>query len=441
MAYLNYLYFLIIVYLYFKYIFGEGIVVKNPLREGNLVRMNGPETFWCLVFATSVLSISAEFGIDLAGIRMLIIEFLCIVGIWYSGSNHRIVWSIPFKLYMAYLVWMVIGCFYSPGPFYGIRTILKYIYPVLIGIFASSVVSDKLVFMKSALLSRAVAFVSAILVVSTIANYLLPGTIWYATALTINYIAMTVFSLALFFHTKQKTKNLILAVLFTLPCIIWVFRTSLVGTALALMIFFIFKYTWKAAPIVAGVIVLFILSVFYIPEVRNKMFFNGEDVTYEDFKEGHLSMDDVNSNSRFEMWDYCMDHYYDGHELTGSGTGAIQNMFYSGDMPLNKLLLSHNDYVQMICDNGIIGVVLFGLSFLGIIVHCFIVYNNKSRYPTSIRIAAITAGPSLGAMMLAMYTDNVLSYSLATLSVPLGFYGMMLGMISAYNKNPQTANV
>ena len=44
-------------------------------------------------------------------------------------------------------------------------------------------------------------------------------------------------------------------------------------------------------------------------------------------------------------------------------------------------------------------------------------------------ICAITAGASSAGILLTMYTDNVINYTMATLSYPCGFYGMMLGLI------------
>ena len=63
------------------------------------------------------------------------------------------------------------------------------------------------------------------------------------------------------------------------------------------------------------------------------------------------------------------------------------------------------------------------------IFHSFRVYQNKC-YGVVIRICAITAGSSAAGTVLTMYTDNVINYTMATLSYPCGFYGMMLGLIA-----------
>ena len=91
------------------------------------------------------------------------------------------------------------------------------------------------------------------------------------------------------------------------------------------------------------------------------------------------------------------------------------------------LQVPHNDYIQISCDNGLIGIVLYLLVIGSIITHCFIEYNKKNS--TTIKMCAIVAGSSIAGVALTMYTDNVVNYSMATLSYPFGFYGMMLGLI------------
>ena len=71
--------------------------------------------------------------------------------------------------------------------------------------------------------------------------------------------------------------------------------------------------------------------------------------------------------------------------------------------------------------------------FFALIFHCFIVFQNR-RYNTAIHICAIIAGSSAAGTLLTMYTDNVINYTMATLSYPCGFYGMMLGLIVGYKQ-------
>lgn len=425
MIYLNILYFLIISWYGYKFLTSDGKIVKSPLDKNEELYFSGPEMFWTLTFSTGLLAFSVPLAIDLMAVRLMVIMILCFMG--FSYAENKPVWSLPLKLYVVYLAWLVIGCFYTPNVGYGIRVILKYLYPLIIGLFASAVVRDVDVFLKPTLIARKIAFISfAVTFVPFVAWVLMSGVFWFVTARVINYISMVVFSLALYFFSGEK-KNLRWAIFFCLPCILWVFRTSIMGTTLALMVFSLYKYKLKALPAIGAVLVLFIIAVFAIPSVKEKMFYKSDEMNVEKLQSGQISMADIDSNGRFAMWDWVMDEYYYGHEIAGSGTGNLQRAFYTLDLPFGGLKVIHNDYIQILCDNGIIGVVLFGLAYLMVIVHCFIVYNSK-RYGPGVRMAALCAGPTLAGMMLAMYTDNVVNYSMATLSMPLGFYGMMLGM-------------
>ena len=84
--------------------------------------------------------------------------------------------------------------------------------------------------------------------------------------------------------------------------------------------------------------------------------------------------------------------------------------------------------------NGLIGLILFAGAFLSLLIHSFIVFQ-KRRYPWYIKVCAITAGASAAGILLTMYTDNVINYTMATISYPCAFYGMMLGLEKGYKKS------
>lgn len=399
-------------------------VMTNPLNRVQKMVMDGPEMFWVLTFSTGLLALSAPAGIDLMAIRLMVLEVFCLVGLFICKRSPQ--WSLAIIFYLIYIIWLVIGLSYTPALGYGFRVILKYLYPLLIMLFASAAVRDKEVFLKAGIGARTVALISIGVFFIPYVGRLFPGVFWYGTASAIHYISMCVFSLALFYYTREKKKNLLLCILFMLPCILWVFRTSIMGTTLALMTFFFFKYKLKSLPIIFSVFILFIVAVFAIPSVREKMFINRENVSIEQFQRGEITKDDINSNARFGMWEHLENRFYDGKELTGSGIGSVQNYMYS-NFVFGGLKVPHNDYVQILCDSGIIGVVLYLLVVLTVITHSFIVYQNNSD--VTIRMSAIIAGSSLAGVALTMYTDNVVNYSMTTLSYPFGFYGMMLGLI------------
>lgn len=423
---LNYLYFLIITLVGLKFLTMKQGVMTNPLNREQKMVMDGPEMFWVLTFSTGLLAFSAPAGLDLMAIRLMVLEVFCVVGLFICKRSPQ--WSPAVIFYVLYIVWLVVGLSYTSAPDYGFRVILKYLYPLLIMLLASAAVRDKEVFFKAGVGARMVALISVGVFFIPYVGRIVPGVFWYGTASAINYISMCVFSLALVYYTKEKKKNLLFCSLFMLPCFLWVLRTSIMGTTLALMTFFFFKYKLKSLPVIFLVFILFVLAVFTIPSVREKMFVNSENVSIEQFQRGEISKDDINSNARFGMWEHLESRFYEGKELMGSGVGSVQNYMYS-NFVFGGLKVPHNDYVQILCDSGIIGVVLYLLVVLTVIIHSFIVYQNNSDI--AIKMCAIVAGSSLAGMALTMYTDNVVNYSMATLSYPFGFYGMMLGLIKS----------
>lgn len=423
MSFLNYIYFLIITILGIKFLFTKQKIVTHPLNDKKKLLMDGPELFWILTFSTGLLGFSASGILDLTAIRMMMLEILCLIGLFTIRRLPQ--WNTITILYVIYMIWLIIGLSYTASLIYGLRVILKYSYPLLIMLFASAAVRHEEVFIKAGLGARIIALLSIGFSFIPLINYLVPGVFWYLTARSIHYIPMCIFSLALYFHGGKEKKDLLLCILFMIPCILWVFRTSIMGTTLALMFFFFYRYKLKSLPIIFGVFILFIVAVFTIPSVKEKMFKDGNNADIEQLKQGKISKDDINSNARFAMWESLQKRFFQSKELTGSGTGSIQNYMYS-NFVFGGLKVPHNDYIQISCDNGIIGVTLYLLIISGIVIHCFIEYN-KTNSP-SIKICAIVAGSSLAGMALTMYTDNVVNYSMATLAYPFGFYGMMLGL-------------
>lgn len=424
---LNYIYFIILTAIGYIWLTSKGGYMTNPLDRSQKMWLDGPERFWVLTFATGLVALSAPGALDLMAIRLLVLEVFCIVGLFLV--DRKPVWSFAIIIYTLFMAWMCIGLWNSPAPSYGIRVIMKYLYPLLVMLFASAAVRNTEVFLKAGLGARVVALISISVFFLPYVSKLFPGVFWYGTASAINYISMFILSLALYFYTDDKRKNILLCLVFMVPCILWVFRTSIMGTALAAMVFFFFKYKLKSLPVIFAVLLVFVFSIFYIPSIRDKMFTENSNVSISQLESGEITKDNINSNGRFAMWEWSLGRFYHGHELSGSGTGNLQETFYSLRHPFGSIRIVHNDYVQILCDNGLIGLILFGGSFLLLMLHCFITFNNNS-YHVGIKMCAIIAGSSAAGVLLTMYTDNVVNYTMATLSYPCGFYGMMLGMIA-----------
>ncbi|MCM1138982.1 MAG: O-antigen ligase family protein [Muribaculum sp.] len=424
MGILNFVYFLIITFYGYKFLTSDGKIVKSALNRDVELHYSGPELFWCLTFSTGLLAFSANVGVDLMAIRLLVLEIFCLIGL--SKVADKPIWSLPMKLYVVYLIWLLIGCFYGPSMMYGLRVILKYSYPLLLCLFASAVVRDADVFLKSSLFARTVGVISIIFSFVPLLPYLVPGVFWYGTARAINYISIMIFSLALFHFTsgKEKWKNLFYVALFILPCFIWVLRTSIMGSLVAIMAFYFIKYKLKSLPIIVGILILGVVAVFTIPSLKAKMF-HDDNVTIEQFQNGDIQENNINTNARESMWKYLETKFYTPHQIIGSGTGSVQNFMYNNYV-FGGLTVPHSDFVQMKCDNGLVALILYSSIAFLIFVHVFNTYWHAEN--ADLKLCAIIAGASIAGVFVTLYSDNAVNYSMATLSMPFGFYGMMLGL-------------
>ena len=428
MIWLNILYFLIISYYGYTFLRSEGRIVKSPFDKTQMIALTGPEMFWVLTFATGLLAFSAPLPIDLMALRLLVIMILCCIG--FGVVQNKPIWSLPLRLYVVYLIWLVIGLFYSPSISYGIRVILKYSYPLIFCLFASAAVDNLPTAMKASLAARWVGMISICFVFIPFIKPFIPGVFWYGTARAINYISMMTLSIALFFFTDQKKKNLFLSIFFLLPCFLWVLRTSIMGSGVAIMAFALIRWRVKSLPVIAFVFIMGVVAVFTIPSLKQKMFFdNNQNVTIEQFQEGKLSRKDIRTNAREAMWEDLENRFFKPHPLIGSGTGTVQNYMYN-HFVFGGLTVPHSDFIQMKCDNGLIGLVLYCAISILIFLHCFKIYWSTDD--NRLKLFAITAGASMLGVFATLYSDNSVNYSMATLAMPYGFYGMTLGLKRAF---------
>lgn len=424
MIILNIIYVLIITSIAIVYLNKRSKVIANPCSKRGRMLVEGTELFWILTFSTGLMAFSGDVGLDLMAIRLMILEVLCISAIVLS--HNRPIWTPSLNVYAIFICWMVIGLTYGLGGLYGVRVILKYLYPPIVALCASSIVRDYEVFLSAGKWARWVALASFVFAITHL-EFLIPGVFWYGTARAINYISIMVFSMALFFEGAKSSslRNLMYAVLFIIPCFYWVYRTSIMGSLVAIMAFSFIKWKIRSLPIIAGVLIAGVLAVFFIPSLNEKMFRKGSGVTLESFQEKGVTEDDIDNNGRQAMWEYFQERFYENSKLTGSGTGSVQQHFYSHFL-FGGLKVIHSDFVQQKCDNGLIGLVLYGLASVMIFFHCASTYWNAKD--PRLRVVAITAGASIVGVFVTHYSDNVVNYSMATLSMPWGFYGMMLGI-------------
>jgi len=405
------------------FLFNEGRMIHNPLIKKQDYFATGPQIFFILSIATGMCMLG-----EYNSTRLFIWIVFMAIGVFVAKGGMK--FSLALIFYILYILYLFASLFVTPDKWYGIRVIAKYLYPLLVLLFAAKVTDSEFVVFSGI---KYLLIMGLFIEISYI--FWLPwtswGVFWIVATFADHLSVLCVIALALFYATSKK-KYLYLLLFFFSYSVISAVRTGLIGITVSLIVFFIVKYKWKAMPVVVLVFVAAIFVVLYVPGVRDKMF--RKQMTAEEIVENreNLSMKDIDNSGRQAMWDWSLENYYQNNKIYGSGIGNLQMVFYSDENPFAHPVV-HNDYVQILCDTGLVGLSLFLLIAICLVVHTFFIYNNKQNNQ-AIRLCAIVAGSSLVGILATSYTDNAVNYSLATYFYPYAFYGMALGLMKKYNR-------
>lgn len=416
----------------FYYLFvGRYYKIKWPMKKRRWFLVDNSQMLFLFMMATAILSC----GSTLMANRLLLCIILCCLALWMV--KRPVTLSITVWLYAAYLLWLVIEIFYSPVKNYGFRVFLKYLYPFVIMLFASKIKVSVPFYQKTIQIILIVAIYGLcyflILGRIPILGRLLGSiTFWGPAILDFFPVAVTI--ALLYYSYSKQWKYLILVFALALPSILFTNRTGLLALSITIVIFSIVRYQLKSLPYVVLGVGLLVGTVLYNDAFREKMFVKqmSKEAVIENADQ--MTKKDIMDNGRYAMWEWSLGHYFVGKELKGSGLGVLQHAFYTLNHPFGRLKVVHNDYVQILCDTGIIGLVLYALTLLSLIIHSLILYFRSKKAPI-LRMAAIISGVSMAGMLSTLYTDNVVNYSMMTLSFPFALYGLTLSLNRKYHAN------
>ncbi len=430
---INIIVFLVLNAYFFIFIFRYSARVKDPLNSSRYMLVEGSEMFIILLFSTGTLALSsaeggngAGGGFNLQAIRLLLLEVALVVSLLVSNEKPK--WGLGTQTYFIYLAWITISLTWCSSIEYGIRYILKYLYPFIIMIATSAIVRDEKVFLSMCVWARRVAAVAILSMSVPFIGNLLGGLFWYVTALNLNLATISVISFGLYYYYGKDKKDLIMGILCLLPTLWTVHRSGLLAFFGAMSVFMFMKHKWISLPYIAVVAAVGLAIVFYVPSFHEKMFWKDteNELTVKDIRAGTIETDDIRNNGREALWELLEKQFYKGHEMRGSGIGSCQKFLYDNPSIVKQ---THGDYVQMRCDTGLIGFWLYMIVGISIVVHCFII-TTLWYVPDHVKCCAMIAAASTTGCYLAMYSENVVTYTMCSTGYSFAIYGVMLGMLS-----------
>ncbi len=252
------------------------------------------------------------------------------------------------------------------------------------------------------------------------------------------------FPFVLWILIKEKTLSKIIAFFTLLLGVIALFilntRSTFVGLSIIFVIYLLTTVVFKREGEKKSILIQ--ISYFFIPIligffVSNAILENA--VQIQGFQGGYGTVikraGDITiekeKGSRLHLWEGAID-YATKHPFVGAGYGnwKLASIPYEKEFT-NDLFVpyhSHNDFLEMFADLGIVGGLCFGLMFLMFPIYAFTVWRNKDakafHLPATISFMAVTcyavdAFLNFPAERTAMQT--MLAISAAMVWIPLGY--------------------
>lgn len=343
---------------------------------------------------------------DSHGAWMVELVFIIIYASFKKSYAKDITW------YLLFLFWVSLSFLYSDNPVRGIPSMVMYCFPLFYyALTLTAIKCYKDVYGLFYKISKSTWFLLVLSLLAFFNNYL-----------PFSYYGMGICTIPAFLFLKTKKKQYIIHFLLCLlPALILVKRTPLLGIVSAMMVFSILMYKWKALIPSILILTLGILLVISIPRFRDKMFFGDSITSIQDLSRSDVH--EVNMNGRLDFWGIVVDKYYERSPFFGSGIGSVKSYLQSGQNEYKSTFsLMHNDWLLVLCEQGLVGVILLLIFMFGMLRKC--IKYSASKYPYDLRLISAACAGSIVSTMIHMFFENCMNSFI--FSIAIVFYAILI---------------
>ncbi len=452
------------------------LLAKLPKHK--LLYFSRQELFLLFILATGLFQTGgfSVAGVNLSALRLLLWTVLAAFAlVAFKGRRLNQITFVPWPIfwYSLFLGWCVLHLIaFSPDVIYGLRSILKLVYPFLVLLLAYRVsissntsVYLHLVFFATLVISIFTSGVSEKIPYLAYNNPLLTGIFWPRATFADHAAIMVGVGLALWSSqlagkplfpavvnrpSRRRKKRFQIRNYFKAwqykAALLWLCvsplavtnRTGLLATAGSIATFLAYKYKLKSIPFIVGIFFLGLWIVVYMPSFRESTFRDSRGVTIESVRE--VQSEDIDSSGRFAMWEHLMQRFYTPNQLVGSGMGTVQHFMYTmaetSYGPFGRIKVPHSEYVVLLCDLGLIG---FGLYLLTGLSALYLGMKAVFRRDRTEQTLGLVVASSFVALFCAMGFDNPHLYALGVHQYPFAFLGMLLAVQAENRKRVRLA--
>lgn len=376
-------------------------------------------------------------------------------GLWFGIiiwlvfiSKIRMKMESVMILYLIFFFWLCLTMTWTTAPRDGWMMLIKYSIPILflwLGYSSLRNEKDLVVFLK---VVNYAACIYCFIMGGFTQKFLFPLYI-FSMGIFATYAGFACFLISIFivpillYWLTNDKKYIYCALWMLLSPILQSVRTGIGGMFLVFVVAIYLRYKQRSLPALFFAGAMFLGVILFVPGVNEKFFGeNAGKVTGTDIVRGDaLSFDNIEMSGREYMWERVKDNCYYGNEIFGGGLGTSGRFVKNYGKKNNALEMIHNDYLQIICDTGLVGITLLTIFYIAFIVK---VVSNvvKRKCTVLVKLTGIMALSSMVGIGFAMYFDNVVSNSMQALVMPFiywGFFFKALDMEAQENEKKELA--
>ncbi len=377
------------------------LLIYMSLLTGALPLTLGPEEM-----------LSGDLGrMDLPGIRVLGLALAILLVLFFRLEDvTRSLWS--YKLHLLFLSFCVCAISWSPSFVYGIRMVAKLTVPFLFILAVRTFVSS----LSQLKTMEVVIYISGVMSVClALATYgqnklhdgmlTVPSTspaVFSAHLVAVSMLALT----GLLYG--QRLLHILLLCVFVAATMAGFTRITVGALFLSssVVLFLAMKGIVRFALPSLGAIAL--PALFLLSErFRNRMFYGGDSISIGTvISDPSYALDHVHGSGRFSAWSEFAHQFFEPSPAVGSGIGATQHYFYTHS--LTGLGVIHSEYIRLLCEVGILGLILFLSAAMAYGVRMVSLYHQHPS--TQSGRYALTALGAMIAYLVFLATDNGFDY-------------------------------
>lgn len=373
----------------------------------------------------------AEYNINSSWIKLLFFTLAYIIPIGDYSIAMSLIYGILFIpeiqrsggisinktkiiLYVYFFSWCCFSILWSSMSYYSFMMLIKLAIPFIFFSYASKAFTNrKNIIVFSEIVAKSAIWYFVLNILARLCGDLIP--------LCNPYYGIYCFIFAIFLYLIKKDKKyLVYMILCFSYNIYYVKKTPLLAIFLALLLLYIYKYKIKSLLPVGILTIVFIAIVLFVPQVRDRMFFEGFDISQITYMDAEDILSVLNTSGRSSMWEIVIDKFYKGNEWFGVGIGTMKFWLRTSSETSEAFLLLHNDWLHILCETGRIGIYLLILFFVSLIVKCYKDYQKHQK--KSEKAVAYSFAASCIMAIVHMLFENCIGFY--SYNMPFIFAGM-----------------